>query len=287
MSRIQTILEKAEREGTVRRMHVVADGAPAGATAVGEPALAAEAVAFATPPPDLPIETPAPAVLTGAAPPAPPTRIVSGARLDPTLVIASSSGHVAAEQYRALRTRLLHADTGTSMNVVLVTSPGRGDGKSLTVANLGLTMAQEPQRRICVVDADLRQPNQDRLFGVPPAPGLADVLAGDAALDEALVTIEEYDITVLPAGTASAHPAELLGTIDMRRTIETLRARFDCVVIDAPAALPLADVGILAPLVDSVVMVVRAGMTGRPAIHDAIASIDGGKLLGIVLNEAQ
>jgi Mrp family chromosome partitioning ATPase len=147
-------------------------------------------------------------------------------------------------------------------------------------------MAQEQQRRICVVDADLRRPQQDRLFGLSPAPGLADVLACDAALDDALITLEEYQITILPAGTASAHPAELLGTITMRRTLEALRSRFDCVLIDAPAAIPLADVGILTPLVDSVVMVVRAGVTSKPAIHDAITSIDGAKLLGIVLNEA-
>jgi Mrp family chromosome partitioning ATPase len=72
----------------------------------------------------------------------------------------------------------------------------------------------------------------------------------------------------------------------MRRTIEALRSRFDCILIDAPTALPLADVGILTPLVDSVVMVVRAGVTSKPAIHDAVASIEDAKLLGLVLNEA-
>jgi Mrp family chromosome partitioning ATPase len=100
------------------------------------------------------------------------------------------------------------------------------------------------------------------------------------------VAIEEHHITVLPAGTPSGHPAELLGTTTMRRTIDALRSHFDCVLIDAPAALPLADVGILTPLVDSVVMVVRAGVTSKPAIHDAIASIQDAKLLGIVLNES-
>jgi receptor protein-tyrosine kinase len=71
----------------------------------------------------------------------------------------------------------------------------------------------------------------------------------------------------------------------MRRVLESLRTQFDRVVVDAPAAAPLADVGILVPLVDSVMLVVRAGTTTKPAIHDAIASIDGSKLLGVVLNE--
>ena len=273
MSRIQNILDKAEREGSVRRVHAVAAG--------GLAAVADSPTTFITP------QASAGAEAVPAAPVAPgPGRVVSNVRLHPHLIMAADDGGVAAEQYRALRTRVLHADNGAPVNVVLVTSPGRGDGKSLTVANLGLTMAQEQQRRICVVDADLRQPRQDQLFGLPAAPGLADVLACDAALDDALITLEEYQITVLAAGTISARPAELLGTSAMRRTIEALRSRFDCILIDAPAAIPLADVGILTPLVDSIVMVVRAGMTSKPAIHDAIASIDGGKLLGIVLNEA-
>ena len=112
------------------------------------------------------------------------------------------------------------------------------------------------------------------------------MLLGTAQLEEALVTIEEYQITVLPAGRAATHPAELLGTTTMRRTLEALRSQFDRVVIDTPAANPLADVGILTPLVDSVVLVVRAGVTETPAIHDALATIDEAKLLGIVLNEA-
>jgi capsular exopolysaccharide synthesis family protein len=274
MSRIQNILDKAEREGAMRRIRPLAEASAVGATALADapPAFAVTDVVEAA---------------AGAAEPLPaPARVIAGGHLHPTLVAAAASGSVAAEQYRALRTRLLHAEAGAAVTIVLVTSPGRGDGKTLTVANLGLTMAQEPQRRICVVDADLREPQQHFLFGVPSTPGLADVLAGGATLDEALVTLEDHQITVLPAGVASAHPAELLGTTAMRRTIDVLRSRFDCVVIDAPAALPLADVGVLTPLVDSVVMVVRAGLTSKPAIHDAVSAIESGKLIGIVLNDA-
>ena len=121
---------------------------------------------------------------------------------------------------------------------------------------------------------------------MPDGPGLSDVLTGRATLDDALVTLEDQQITLLPAGTRRAHPAELLGTTAMRRTLETLRSQFDRVIIDAPAATPLADVGILTPLVDSVLLVVRAGVTSKPAIHDAVAAIDASKLLGVVLNEA-
>jgi len=275
MSRIQNILDKADREGAVRRIRPVADQAVAGVAAV-EPA-----ATFMPPPLDIPgIDPPA------EAEPVSSTRVISGAHLSARLITAATSGAVAAEQYRALRTRIAHTETGGPVGVLLVTSPGRGDGKSLTVANLGLTMAQEYQQRICVVDADFRASHQHKLFGLPDGPGLSDVLTGRAALEEALVTLEEHHITVLPIGRPEAHPAELLGTTAMRRVIETLRSRFDRVIIDSPAATPLADVGILTPLVDSVILVVRAGITSKPAIHDAIGTIDAGKLLGVVLNEA-
>lgn len=274
MSRIQNILDKAEREGAVRRIRPIADQAAAVATVESPTTFAppAEAAAEAD---------------SGAEPEAmASSRVMSGARLSPQLITAMSPGGVAAEQYRALRTRIAHTETGGAVNVLLVTSPGRGDGKSLTVANLGLAMAQEYQQRICVVDADLRASQQHRLFGLPDSPGLSDVLTGGASLEEALVSVEEHHITVLPVGSPSAHPAELLGTTTMRRVLESLRSRFDRIIIDAPAATPLADVGVLAPLVDSVILVVRAGVTSKPAIHDAIGAIDAGKLLGIVLNEA-
>jgi len=274
MSRIQNILDKAEREGAVRRIRPVADQAMAGVSTM-------DSAATFIPPTGVAAETE-----SVAEPEVPPTRVVTDAHLNPRLITAMSPPGVAAEQYRALRTRIAHTETGGAVNVVLVTSPGRGDGKSLTAANLGLAMAQEYQQRICVVDADLRASLQQRLFGLAEGVGLSDVLTGRAALEEALVTVEEHHITVLPAGSPSAHPAELLGTTAMRRVIESLRSRFDRVIIDSPAATPLADVSILAPLVDSVILVVRAGMTSKPAIHDAIGAIDAGKLLGIVLNEA-
>jgi capsular exopolysaccharide synthesis family protein len=273
MSRIQGILEKAEREGSIRRVRNVADPVVgAGLTGLHD---------TAPPPlPAIPLDTPAP-----SAPSLGRGRPVAGAQLDAKLIAALAPAAQAAEQYRALRTRILHADPGLAVNVVLVTSPGRNDGKTLTAANLALTMAQDFHRRICVVDGNLRQPQLHRLFGLDDGPGLSDVLTGRAPLDEALVYNEDYQISILPAGPIAAHPAELLGSTTMRRTLESLRSSFDRIVIDTPATIPLADVGIVTPLVDTVLLVVRAGVTSRPSIQEAVASIDDAKLLGIVLNE--
>jgi non-specific protein-tyrosine kinase len=275
MSRIQNILDKADRDGAVRRMRGITDS-------LGTAALAPDA-------PVAPVATSANAEDFAATDPAavvapPPAHTVPGDRLDPVLVAALAPNATAAEQYRSLRTRLAHTDHGAAVNVVLITSPGRGEGKSLTAANLGLTMAQDFQTRVCVVDADLRHSRLHELFGLPEAPGLADVLSGRSGLGESLVTLENPRITLLPAGTAPVHPAELLGSVTMRRTIEALRAQFDRVIIDAPAAAPLADVGILTPLVDTVLLVVHAGTTSKPAIHEAVSAIGPSKLLGMVLN---
>jgi capsular exopolysaccharide synthesis family protein len=275
MSRIQNILDKAEREGAVRRMHGMSDLA-----AMAAPVPDRSEAPAAPSPIASDVEADDLSVALAAA----PAHAVSGARLDPVLVAALAPDATAAEQYRSLRTRLAHTDHGAPINVVLITSPGRGDGKSLTAANLGLTMAQDFQTRVCVVDAHLRHARLHELFGLPESPGLADILSGRSGLAESLVTLENQHITLLPAGPAPMHPAELLGSVTMRRTIEALRAQFDRVIIDAPAAAPLADVGILTPLVDTVLLVVHAGTTSKPAIHEAVAAIGPSKLLGMVLN---
>jgi capsular exopolysaccharide synthesis family protein len=271
MSRIQNILERAERDGGVRRMRSVTE--PAGATlAVDLPLAVAPTVEEVTAPvPDIAVQ--------------PDVRTVR-AQLDRALVAAIDPGAFAAEQYRALRTRVTHFDHGASVATLLVTSPGRGEGKSVTAANLALTMSQDLQSRICLLDADLRHSRIHRLFGVPDSPGLAEVLAGRAEIADALVALEDHALTLLPAGQMPAHPAELLGSTAMRRMLQTLRSRFDRVIIDAPSAAPLADVGILTPLVDSVVLVVHAGTTTKPAIQEAVTSIGASKLLGLVLNGA-
>jgi capsular exopolysaccharide synthesis family protein len=277
MSRVQNILDKAERDGVMHRVRVDVGAPPAVPAASGD-------VSAIRPVPADRLEAMGAAAATAVPEPA-AVQVVTGARLD-RYFVAISSNESAAEQYRALRTRILHNDSVSAINVLLITSPGRGEGKTLTAGNLALTMAQEYQRQICLVEADLRHPRLQRLFGLPDGPGLADVLGGQATLDDALLTIDEHRITVLPAGKEPARPAELLGTKAMRRVIDTLRARFDRIVVDAPAASPLADVRILTPLVDSVLLVVRSALTSKPSIHDAVAALDRAKLLGILLNDA-
>ena len=207
-------------------------------------------------------------------------------RLNPLLVAGLSPKSAAAEQYRQLRTRLAHAEGANNLRTVLVTSPQKGEGKSLTSANLALTMAQELHRKVVIVEADLRKPSMQQLFGLPEGPGLTEYLSGAAGARDVMHFLPDHNLTVIPAGSAAVNPAELLGSTAMRRLLDALRTRFDRVILDTPPVLPLADVAVLAPLVDGALMVVRAGVTPKPAIENALRAFDSSRLLGIVLNDS-
>jgi protein-tyrosine kinase len=317
MSRIQDILSRAERDGTARRTQSSPTlvpppaeftpqdyGPPAidGTSALDrspfiqmqEPVVPVAVPVVPAVPVALPVAAPVAAsvgapVATAVAQPVSPA-IVEGraahAILHPALVSAIAPHSAVAEQYRAIRGRITQHEEHAPLRTVMITSPGGNEGKSITAANLALTMAQEIQRQVVLVDADLRGPSLHALFGIDSSgPGLAEVLAGEATLDEALVYLADFRLTVLPAGGAPQFPTELLGSASMRRTLDTLRARFDRVLLDLPAVMPLADVGTLAPLADGVVMVVRAGTTQRPALDQALAALEDTKILGVVLNE--
>jgi protein-tyrosine kinase len=279
MSRIQDILSKAERDGTTRRTRALVDDGHATPAMTVSARPQYDPAAQAAPSPSwtgsgtaTAVEVDEPRALTGS--------------LDRHLVAALSPQSLAAEQYRSLRTRIKRAEHGRAVRAIVVTSPNKGDGKSLTAANLAITMAQEFQQRVLLLDADLRRPSVHTLFGVPGGPGLSDVLMGAVELGQALVTLPDVHLALLAAGPPPTHPAELLGSASMRRVLDTLRTRFDRIIIDMPPAAPLADLNILAPLVDGVLMIVRAGVTPKPDIERALSGLDMSKVLGLVLNEA-
>ena len=284
MSRIQNILEKAERDGAAMRTSRMVPFDPG---AVSAPPMASRPDSMAV------SIAPAPAVIAPAATAsglsfAPMDDAVASqpAILNPLLVAGLAPKSLAAEQYRSLRTRLAQMEGSGGLRTVLITSPQKGEGKSVTASNLALTMAQELQRRVVLVEADLRKPSLQHLFGLPPGPGLAEYLTGAVELKDAMRFVPEHNLTVLTAGTAPLNPAELLGSTGMRRLLDHLRTRFDRVILDTPPVLPLADVAILAPLVDGSLIVVRAGVTPKPAIENALRAFDSSRLLGVVLNES-
>jgi protein-tyrosine kinase len=287
MSRIEDILAKAARDGQVRRTAAVGEE-PAVAAA---PPPAAEPVARRPAPPRVvaPVRPhppaasphPSPAV---ANPVLTPLRTIRTTHPHPSLVAAVAPHSRVAEQYRAIRTRIAQAEGDRHCRTILVTSPLSSDGKTLTALNLAITMAQEFHRRVVAVDADLRNGSLHRLFGIDSRPGLSDVLLGRVSLEQAMVSLPDLRLTLVPSGSATDQPTELLGSAEMRRVVDALRTQFDRIVVDSPPAAPLADVGTVSPLADGVVLVVRAGRTPRPAIDKALEEFDADRLLGLVLN---
>ena len=290
MSRIQDILAKAERDGTARRLQASPGAITAPATVLtphfdGSAALGTHPFAPGRVHDEAVYDTGAAAAAPVIAEPASLEPRTAQPTLHPTLVAAIAPHSDVAEHYRAVRTKLTLREELGPLRTVGVTSPANGDGKSVTAANLALTMAQEVQRHVVLVDADLRDPSVHRLFAVDRGPGLAEVLAGEASLQDALIELPDLRLTLLPAGRTAEYPAELLGSSAMRRTLDELEGRFDRILLDLPSALPLADVGSVASHVDGLLMVVRAGVTQRPVLEQALALFEEQKVLGVVLNE--
>lgn len=269
MSRIQRVLEKAQRDGTARRGRPLSppppfpdNSQPAGVALQAEPDVAgADAVGLYRVP-SLPADP------------------------DVHVVAAVAPLSPAAERYRALRTRISLAETaGIAYRTILVTSPGRAEGKTLTATNLALTMAQQSKGRVVLVDADLRKADVHEFLGLPQSRGLSEVLTGDATLPEVIVEIAGLDVLFVPGGRRPPRPAELLGSAAMRAVLGELRTRFDRVVIDTPPIGAVSDAGILTPLVDGVLVVVRAGRTTTQALDRVIQELDERRLIGLVLND--
>ncbi len=192
------------------------------------------------------------------------------------------------EAFRRLRTTIFALDPNAEMRSLMVTSAQPSEGKSTTVANLALAIAQAG-RRVIVVDGDLRKPSMHRVFRVSNNVGLTNVLTRDVDLDEAIQYSMIPGVQILAAGPASPNPAELLGLPEMSETIEELSKQFDFVLIDAPSLQTVADASVLSLIVDRVVVVVARGMVRQEMVDsalDELASVHC-KPMGIVVSQAE
>jgi len=183
--------------------------------------------------------------------------------VDQHLVLYHEPQSALAEQYRTFRTNLVAMNPGGAPRAIAVTSTLKGEGKSLTVANLALALAELPDTRVLIVDSDLRAPVQAGLFGLPREPGLADVVLDFAPLDKTVARTTVAGLNVLPAGRPVRNPSELLGSSRMSDLVSALKAEFNYILFDSPPALPFADTAVLGHRLDGILFVVRAEKTPR------------------------
>ena len=193
-----------------------------------------------------------------------------------------------AEAYRMLRSNVSFLSVDSPVKTILVTSPGPGEGKSSTIANLACSLAQEG-KRVVVIDADMRKPSLYRLLGGGRHIGLAEVLSGAATIEQALRQGEIAGVWTIPVDQLPPNPAELLSGQRVRDLIDRLAETFDTVLIDTPPCLMVTDAAVLASQVDAVILVVAAGKTSRESAtraRDTLLSAHG-RVVGVVLNRFQ
>ena len=195
----------------------------------------------------------------------------------------SGSDFAAGERFKLLRHRLYELRSERTLKSVLITSAIPQDGKSTVAANLAVTLAQS-SRRVLLVDADLRKPSLEALFGLMPHAGLAEVLGGRVKLASVCRRIDPANFFFLAAGTPPSNPVELIEGELMRRVVESAAATLDWVVIDSPPVLPLADGRFLASMCDAVIFVVREAHSRYEDIQAGLAALNGAFIAGIVVN---
>lgn len=191
-----------------------------------------------------------------------------------------------AEQFRALRGRIDAIAAERPIKTVVVTSAFQGEGKTTASVNLAAVTALSLGRKVLLVDCDLRKPKVHSSLGVQPKSGLAEVLLGEATLEEAICKVDGAEFDILPVRSRPSNPSELLGSKEMRKLIVDASALYDRVILDSPAALGLPDVKAISEYSDGVVIVVRADFTSQQEVESLLEILDRDRILGLVLNGA-
>jgi non-specific protein-tyrosine kinase len=203
------------------------------------------------------------------------------------LVMLTEPHSPAAEAYRSLAANLQFAYSDRQLQTIGITSSAAGEGKSTTVANLAIALAQTG-RRLIIVDADLRRPGQHTLFGLDREQGLANVLLGENA-QLPLRDTPVAGVRLLTSGPMPANPLEVLGSRRFDQVLALARAQADFVLVDTPPAGALADAAVLAPRLEGMLLVVSAGRTRRDMARRAREQLErvNANLLGVVLTDVR
>ncbi|WP_054023191.1 CpsD/CapB family tyrosine-protein kinase [Bacillus sp. FJAT-28004] len=191
-----------------------------------------------------------------------------------------------SEGYRMLRTNIEFSTINQKLQIIMVTSSKPSEGKSTTCANMAVAFAQA-NKKVLLIDADLRKPSQHHIFGKSNRSGLTTALLNQLKLEDIIQFTNTDNLSIIQAGPTPPNPSELLSSLQMADLLKTARERYDMVIIDTPPIMSVTDAQIVATQSDGVVLVIDSGKVKKDIALKAKASLEHVKanLIGVVLNK--
>ena len=180
-----------------------------------------------------------------------------------------------AEQYRVLRTNLYVLSPDKPIKTIVVTSAQPRDGKTITACNLAAALSLNKEKKILLVDSDLRRPSVHNMFGLIRKPGLSDILSSKVGVENFIKKPAVDNLYIIPSGMVSRNPSDIFVTNKIKTLIDSLKEDFDHIIFDTPPVLSVTDASILGAICDCVIMVIKAGVTQQFSIEESFAMLQG------------
>ena len=213
--------------------------------------------------------------------------LILSEKADPNLVTYFKPQSLASEMFKILRGNILFpANKSKSPKSILVTSALPGEGKSFIASNLSVSIAQNIDEHVLLMDCDVRRPTIQKIFGLGDTIGLTEYLNQKVSLTDVLIKTDINKLTVLPGGSIPENPAELLSSKEMRELVAEVTLRYEdrYVILDSPPPQLTAETNAIAQQVDGVIIVVKTERTPRDLVAELFDNIGQEKVLGVVMN---
>ena len=212
---------------------------------------------------------------------------VEAERVEPRLVAITQPHSSYCEEYRNLRTQILHKSQRQKLQSIVIASINPSEGKTITALNLSWLLAQTDGVKCLIIDSDLRMPSLTDYLGIETDKGLSDVLSDKANLNDSIIRLEPAGLYILPGGEARSDVAELISGPKFREILRQARDMFDFVIIDAPPLGIFTDANVLINHADGAMLIVRTGKTKYSAVDRILESLPRDRMMGVVLNQSE